>query len=364
MISSSLGDSSGFTRPTGIGVRFRMASWMVPGVLPGKAVPACRHLVQDGAEREEVGAGVEVFATNLFRRHVRQRAHNRTGIGQVLLSRSCGHRQSIQRRPRQPEIEQLCVTAIGHEDVGRLDVAVNDSLGVGGFERIGELHAEFEDSIRRQRADGDELLQRGTLQQLHRHEMAAGVLPDVVDRADVWMIQRRGGAGLALEPFDSAGIPRQFFGEEFQRDGASEPRVFGQVDHSHATLTQFLQDAVVRDGLADHCLGSLGSFRRSKSKRRRKDECESREGQGLEDSCRLVRPSRIGCGHGAGNVQHHHPQKNHHTRQRRRQSRRRGDYQPAPPTISATPAKYVQNRPPPGTHDGTSVPTNSTERKC
>ena len=90
------------------------------------------------------------------------------------------------------------------------------------------------------------------LQQLHRHEMAAGVLADVVDRADVRMIQGRGGAGLALEPFDRARIPRQLFGEEFQRDGTSQPRVFGLVDHAHAALAQLFQDAIVRDGLADH----------------------------------------------------------------------------------------------------------------
>jgi hypothetical protein len=66
---------------------------------------------------------------------------------------------AIQRRPRQAEIEQLGVAAIGHEDVRRLDVAVDDPFGVRGFERIGELHAELEDSIRRQRAASYELLQ-------------------------------------------------------------------------------------------------------------------------------------------------------------------------------------------------------------
>jgi len=59
-------------------------------------------------------------------------------------------------------------------------------------------------------------------------------------------------ARLALKPFDRARIPRQLFGEEFQRDGASQPRVFGQVDDAHAALTQFFQDVIVRDGLADH----------------------------------------------------------------------------------------------------------------
>ena len=99
---------------------------------------------------------------------------------------------------------------------------------------------------------GDELVQRRALQQFHRHEMAAGVLADIVDRADVRMIECRGGAGLALEPFDRTRIPRQLFGEEFQCDGTPQPRVFRPVDDAHAALTQLFQNAIVRDGLADH----------------------------------------------------------------------------------------------------------------
>ena len=43
------------------------------------------------------------------------------------------------------------MAAFGDEDVGRLDVAVDDPLGVGGFERVGEFRAEFKDSIGRER---------------------------------------------------------------------------------------------------------------------------------------------------------------------------------------------------------------------
>ncbi|MDA1313529.1 MAG: hypothetical protein O2968_09365 [Acidobacteria bacterium] len=43
-------------------------------------------------------------------------------------------------------------------------------------------------------------------------------------------------------------MPRQ----KFQCDGAVELRVLGLVDDTHAAFTEFLGDAVVRDGLADH----------------------------------------------------------------------------------------------------------------
>ena len=40
--------------------------------------------------------------------------------------------------------------------------------------------------------------------------------------------------------------------QELQGDKAPELRVFGFVDHSHATAAQFLGNPVVRDGLVDH----------------------------------------------------------------------------------------------------------------
>ena len=43
------------------------------------------------------------------------------------------------RHFRQPEIEDLRLTAFGHHDVRRFDVAMNDPLRVRGIERIGDL---------------------------------------------------------------------------------------------------------------------------------------------------------------------------------------------------------------------------------
>ena len=144
------------------------------------------------------------------------------------------------------------MAAVGDEDVGRLDVAVDDPLGVGGFERVGEFRAEFKNSIGREWPPAIKLMKRRALQPFHRHKMAAGVLSDIVNRADVRMIEGRGGAGLALEPFDSCGFLDSSSERNFNATVTPQPRVFGQVDNAHATLAQLIQDAIVRDGLADH----------------------------------------------------------------------------------------------------------------
>jgi len=47
-------------------------------------------------------------------------------------------------------------------------------------------------------------------------------------------------------------IARKSFGQEFQGDTATQLRILGLIHHTHAATAQLLDDAVVRDGLADH----------------------------------------------------------------------------------------------------------------
>ena len=41
------------------------------------------HFVHHGAERKQIGAGVQVFAAGLFRRHVSHGAHGAAGAGEI-----------------------------------------------------------------------------------------------------------------------------------------------------------------------------------------------------------------------------------------------------------------------------------------
>ena len=54
------------------------------------------------------------------------------------------------------------------------------------------------------------------------------------------------------EAFHCLGIVRQIFRKEFQSNGAVEPRVFSLINYTHPSRTEFFNDAVVRDGLANH----------------------------------------------------------------------------------------------------------------
>ena len=46
--------------------------------------------------------------------------------------------------------------------------------------------------------------------------------------------------------------PRQFIGEELERDKAAKLGVLSFIDHTHSAAAELFDDAVVRDDLVDH----------------------------------------------------------------------------------------------------------------
>ena len=66
---------------------------------------------------------------------------------------------------------------------------------------------------------------------------------DVVNRANVWMIERRSGARLALEAFPRV-IRRKRLGQNLNCYVAMQPRVPGTVHLSHPALADGRKDFV------------------------------------------------------------------------------------------------------------------------
>src|SRR5207245_3495048 len=105
------------------------------------------HLVHDGTEREQIAASVEIFASCLFRRQVGDGTDCRAATGKVSRASLAGDgvhgHFSLASQLGETEIENLYLSALSDEDVGRLDVTMNDALGMRGFERFGELNADI-----------------------------------------------------------------------------------------------------------------------------------------------------------------------------------------------------------------------------
>src|SRR5216683_591699 len=103
-----------------------------------------------------------------------------------------------------------------------------------------------------QRTAGNHWLQRHAIQEFHGYEGTAVLLANVVNRADVGMVQCGCGLGFALKTGECLRVTGNLLGQELEGDEAMQPRVLSLVNHTHPATTHLLNDAVVRDGLADH----------------------------------------------------------------------------------------------------------------
>src|SRR6516225_10728008 len=99
----------------------------------------------------------------------------------------------------QPEIQNLGMAALGHEDIGGRDVPVDDARSVGGIEGVGDLYAKRQYLLDLQRLATDAVFERHAVKELHDDEGLTVVLPDLMDGADVRMVQCRRSTSFAPE---------------------------------------------------------------------------------------------------------------------------------------------------------------------
>ena len=147
------------------------------------------------------------------------------------------------------------MASLGNKNVRWLDVPMNDALGVRGLQRIRDLNGDMEETIEFHRLAGDDVLQRCAVQEFHGDERAPGVFANIVNRADVGMIQRRGRLRLTFEPRQHLRVFGDLVRQEFQRHKAVQTGILRLVDHTHSPAAQFLHDAVMRNGMTNEFRG-------------------------------------------------------------------------------------------------------------
>src|SRR5437868_6948314 len=123
--------------------------------------------------------------------------------------------------------------AISDEDVCRLDIAVHDAFRVGGIERVRNIDRERHQQIEVERTVADQVFESLPLEILHGDEGAAVLFPNVINRADVRMIQARGGLSFAAKAGEQMLVGSDVLGKELERDEAAKTGVFSLEDHSH-----------------------------------------------------------------------------------------------------------------------------------
>ena len=95
-----------------------------------------------------------------------------------------------------------------------------------------------------------------TFEIFHGDEGAALVFASIVNGADIGVIERGGGFGFALKTCQGLGIFGEFAGKKFKSDETVQAGVLGFINHAHSATTQFFDDAVVGNRLAQERIGA------------------------------------------------------------------------------------------------------------
>ena len=123
---------------------------------------------------------------------------------------------------------------------------------MGCFQCVGYVDGNGDNAFCIQGTGCDHVFQRHAVQILHGDESLSVMLADFVDCADVGMVQGRRSLSLSLKARQCLGILGHFIGEKLQRDESVQGYVLGLVNNTHASAAELLENAVMRDDLADH----------------------------------------------------------------------------------------------------------------
>ena len=145
--------------------------------------------------------------------------------------------------PRDSEVEQLHAGR-RQDDVGGLQVGVNDAGMMGSVETVGDLGAVLERLTERYGPLGKPVGECFAVEKLHDQVVDAIVTTDIMHCADVRVIESRDRTRFVLEPFTPSWIAAGITGDDLDRDGAIEARVGGAVDLPHAARVQGRRDLI------------------------------------------------------------------------------------------------------------------------
>ena len=155
------------------------------------------------------------------------------------------HREPVGDERGQAEVQNLDLSGFGHEDIGRLEIAVHDTGRVRGREGIGDLDAVAQHVRHVQCLAVDHRLERATDDALHGQVISAiRTGTDVEDRDDVGMLKGRRQLRFLDEPSASFGVGDDARQQDLQRDDAVQSLVAGTIDLTHPARADEIFDHV------------------------------------------------------------------------------------------------------------------------
>jgi hypothetical protein len=222
---------------------------------------AGQHLEQQRAEGEDVGTRVGFEPFDLFRRHVLEGPEDRPLRSQIgrrrRLHGEAARRDDGRGALGEAEVEQLGARFAQH-DVRGLEIAMDDARPMRAIERIADTDRDLQRLRRQERTRARETFRHSLTVEIFENQEADrvtcsswglgsggyGRFADVVQRADVRMIQRRDRARFTVEAVAQLRIGRERRWQNFDRDRAIEPRVARPIHFAHPARANERDDFV------------------------------------------------------------------------------------------------------------------------
>src|SRR5207249_12057943 len=125
-----------------------------------------------------------------------------------------------------------------------LEVPMDQALPVRLVERVRDLDPGLEQRLDRKRPALEAGGQCLSIEVLHHQVVHLAFATDVVEHADVWMVERGDGARLALEAGAELGALRQVRRQHLDRHVSAQARVAAVVDLTHSPGAEGHDDLV------------------------------------------------------------------------------------------------------------------------
>lgn len=220
---------------SGIASRFHAGQQRLGCILLGHFVGrvAGEHLVEDASEGEEVRAGIDTFATKLFRRHIGGSADRRSGSREGDAARVEG----------ESEIGDLDLAVSTDQQILGFQISMQRTLCVNRFESSGHFECDGRgDSPGQARFTGENLRQIESVDEFRGDILGAAVLESIVDTDDVGMMKPSGRDRFPFESRDELWIDGQFGLDSFQHGESVETLLTSQNHDAHSATSEFAFD--------------------------------------------------------------------------------------------------------------------------
>ena len=136
-------------------------------------------------------------------------------------------------------------TPLREHGIIRLEISMDDAAFMRGLEEGGDLDADLQELLDRERALAYAIAERLTIDQLHNQAVDPVFVADVIESAEVGVVERGDGPCLPFEAGEQLLVFRQGRRQDLDRDLAIEAVVSCTPDLAHTAGTDSIDDSAV-----------------------------------------------------------------------------------------------------------------------